>query len=401
MPASGGGGFSFERDLYRSILDFGASGRHSFVLLGFDSDPPPESRDRAHIDHLRLRRSAGMRVASRLFQIGEAAFRGIGLKNARVRAFDRYLHRTLCAGRVDMVWYLNPFFCLTREIPYAATVWDLQHRLQPYFPEVAVGGEWSRREEIYREWLQRAGVVVTGTQVGKADIVRFYAVAPERVEVMPFPTPRPALEAPASDAAEELARLGIEPGYLFYPAQLWPHKNHANLLHALALLQESGLRFELVLAGEDAGNRTYVERLVRELGLTGRVRMLGFVADETLIALYRGALALVFVTWFGPDNLPPLEAFALGCPVVASRVPGAEEQLGDAALLVDPGSPRDIALAIERLAGDETLRETLVRRGRGLAAARPWSGYVSRMLEILDRFAAVRRCWPSDGGLPA
>ena len=127
--------------------------------------------------------------------------------------------------------------------------------------------------------------------------------------------------------------------YLLYPAQFWSHKNHATLLRALALLPE----YTLACVGSDKGYLDHVRGLARELGVLDRVRFLGFVETDELVALYRGAHALVYLSFFGPENLPPLEAFALGCPVVQADVAGAREQLGDAALLVPPTDPRAVA----------------------------------------------------------
>jgi glycosyltransferase involved in cell wall biosynthesis len=75
---------------------------------------------------------------------------------------------------------------------------------------------------------------------------------------------------------------------------------------------------EMVFTGSDKGNAGHVFGKINELGLHDQVHMLGFVPREDLRALYSKALS-------------PREAFTLGCPVIASRIPGAEEQLGDAA----------------------------------------------------------------------
>jgi glycosyltransferase involved in cell wall biosynthesis len=129
------------------------------------------------------------------------------------------------------------------------------------------------------------------------------------------------------------------------------------------------------------------------LGLSDHVRFLGFVSQDDLVSLYRHALALTYVSFFGPENLPPLEAFALGCPVIASNVAGAHEQLGDAALLVDPKSPAEIAEAIKAVYENTSLRELLVRRG--LARACRWTGgdFVRGVFSLLDEFVPIRRCW--------
>jgi glycosyltransferase involved in cell wall biosynthesis len=292
-----------------------------------------------------------------------------------------------------MIWCMShgtAFF----DIPYIATVWDLEHRVKPWFPEITAAGLWSDREQGFAQDLPRATYVVVGTEVGRREVERFYGVPGERVRILPHPTPRFALEAGPQVGTGAAQRHGLRPGYLLYPAQFWAHKNHVNLLLGLKLLKErEGLALELALVGSDKGNRAHVERVIGECGLEGQVQMLGFVSQEDLVWLYREALALSYMSFSGPENMPPLEAFALGCPVVASRIAGAEEQLGAAALLVDPRDPADIARGIKAVHDDARLREEL--RAKGLARARRWTGreFVRGVFALLDEFEPVRRAW--------
>jgi glycosyltransferase involved in cell wall biosynthesis len=145
--------------------------------------------------------------------------------------------------------------------------------------------------------------------------------------------------------------------------------------------------------GSDKGNQAHVERAAKELGLDTCIHFLGFVSREDLVALYQNAFALAYVSWFGPENLPPLEAFALGCPVVASRIPGAEEQLGPAALFVAPENPEDIAAGIVKLHQDGSLRDRLV--AAGTVRARQWTAkdYAAGVLRAIDQLEPVIRCW--------
>ena len=111
-----------------------------------------------------------------------------------------------------------------------------------------------------------------------------------------------------------------------------------------------------------------------------------------LIALYKNAFALAYVSWAGPENLPPLEAFALGCPVIATRIPGADEQLADAAMLVEPGDPNDIAAGISQLKDNET-RKRLIAAGS--LRARRWTSedYVRGVFRVIDGLEPIVRCW--------
>jgi len=305
------------------------------------------------------------------------------------------LEKAVREHKLDLIWFIS-VWTEKVTVPYIATVWDLAHRVHPFFPEVSsIGWKWRLRERHYRELLPRAACVITGTEAGKKEIEKYYQLPEHQIQVVPFPTPRFALEPTTGDVP---AAAGIPgPGsYLFYPAQFWPHKNHIGLLLALKIVREKyGLDYHLVLTGSDKGNLDYVREQVGVLGLLEHVTFAGFVETDVLRELYRGAFALVYPTFFGPDNLPPLEAFALGCPVVASRVSGAEEQLGRAALLFDPKDPEEMALRIKELHDSPAKREELVCQGRERALSWTAADYVEQVMRIIDEFEPLRRCWSS------
>ena len=217
---------------------------------------------------------------------------------------------------------------------------------------------------------------------------------PDRIKILPFPTLSYVLDLKNTEDIDIDDRYDIPKDYLFYPAQFWPHKNHANLLLALKKLKEEyALDLPLVLVGSDKGNEAYIRNLADEMGLSAQVFFLGFVSTVELVALYKNAFALTFMTFFGPDNLPPLEAFALGTPVIASDVSGAKEQLGDAALLVDPKNPEQIAETIYTLYNNPQMRRELIEKG--LYRVDKWNAhdFVRGVFSIVDDFEPIRRCW--------
>ncbi len=188
--------------------------------------------------------------------------------------------------------------------------------------------------------------------------------------------------------------FGLTSPFVLYPAQFWPHKNHANLVLAAAHLRRGGLDVALALPGSDKGNRGFIESVASREGVGDLVKPLGFVSRAELVALYRKSLALAYVSWCGPENLPPLEAFALGCPVIATRIPGAEEQLADAAHFCEPGDPASIADAIALLHRDPARRTALIEAGRVRCRRFTPRDYVAGVMDYFDAFDAVRRCWP-------
>jgi len=392
-----GGGFTFVDEVIRALAA-AKSPRHEFVALTTTG----EAQHRDAFQGLGLLSLASAAPAPSLATRIEAGVRrraatlmGPSLRSGEIRP-NPAVDQILTANGVDVVWYPSAWQCCTLEIPYITVVWDLQHRRQPYFPEVSDDGKWAYRERWMSTFLRRASLVIAGTEVGREEIERFYGVHPERIKLLPHPTPTFVERARPSSSEGRV----VEGEYLFYPAQFWPHKNHVNLLQALRLLRDQGLDLSLVLTGSDKGNLPFVRDVAERLGLTPHVRSLGFVPNEQLVSLYRHATALTYVTFFGPENLPPLEAFAAGCPVVASDVAGAREQLGDAALLVDPCRPDEIAAAIKAVHSDRPLREKLIERGRARAQRSTPAHFVAEVIAWLDGFEGIRRNWPS-GVYPA
>jgi glycosyltransferase involved in cell wall biosynthesis len=166
---------------------------------------------------------------------------------------------------------------------------------------------------------------------------------------------------------------------------------------ALKVLKELRVRrqvdIKLVLVGSDQGNWPHVQDWVRQLGLQDAVAFPGFVSRPQLRWLYRNALGLLFPTFFGPDNLPPLEAFALGCPVIASAIDGASEQLGDAAVLCAPLDVEGFANAAVNILKDASFRSELIKRGKARASQWTRRDAAKALVAVLDEFAGVRDNW--------
>jgi glycosyltransferase involved in cell wall biosynthesis len=278
-------------------------------------------------------------------------------------------------------------------------VWDLMHRAVPFFPEVSQSGTWVRRESAFSVVIRRAAIISVGTDVGKREVMNFYQAPEDRIHVLPFPTPKFALAgAPVDETVKQRIEARIGGDYVYYPAAFHPHKNHVTLVRALAVLRDRhGVIMHAAFSGGDWGNLAHVKEAVAKLGLEKQVHFMGFVSREELVALYRGARALVFLSLAGPDNIPPLEAFGLGCPAIVAEIPGAKEQMEGAAVLFPPTDENALAEAILKVHRDPALRNDLIARGR-IRAAKFNSNDVGReTLRIIDGFEPVRRCWASSG----
>ena len=258
LPAEGGG-YTFEHDILQALIKLEAATDHTFVVLTQAKTASPQLTA-SSIEVQSLYRSWLCRAAGQWCQM----IRALAQQCRRPGSPFHISHWTepeILRSGVDVIWHLTPTW-LTAEVPAIIVVWELQHRLQPYFPEMSAQGEWDERDRSYGTILRRAAYVIAGTEAGQAEIERFYQVAPERIKRLPHPTPRYALEAPPGDGHEILEKFRIPSGYIFYPAQFWAHKNHTNLLLALRWLRdEAELELPLVLAGSDKGNEAYLKWL--------------------------------------------------------------------------------------------------------------------------------------------
>jgi glycosyltransferase involved in cell wall biosynthesis len=285
---------------------------------------------------------------------------------------------------------------------------DLQHRLQPEFPEVSANGEWEWREYRYRNGTRCATLLLADSEVGKEDILNFYGpygVTPDQVKILPFiPACYLATDVSQSERQRIRTLYRLPERYLFYPAQFWPHKNHARIVQALGLLkQEHGRKIPVVFSGTCTGEireHTFREvmSLSSQLGLEKEIHYLGYVPDEDMSGIYAEAAALVMPTFFGPTNIPILEAWAFGCPVLTSDIRGVREQVQDAGILVDPRSAEAIADGIYQLWTDENLARSLADLGRQRLASYTPDDYRQRLVAILQE-AKIRLSTQKPGNI--
>ena len=299
------------------------------------------------------------------------------------------------SNAIDLMLYPMPVpYSFEAGGRYIMSIHDLQHRLQPEFPEVGEAREWHDREYIFGNGIERAAGILVDSPVGKEDVTNLYAergARAEKVHIVPFvPAPYLSKQAVTPAAIADLrAKYDLPARYFFYPAQFWPHKNHARLIEALAQMRPHAPDVAVVLCGSHngdvrAGVWAECELLIEKYHLSGAVRALGRVPDEAMAALYAGATALTMPTFFGPTNIPVLEAWALSCPVLTSDIRGIREQCGDAALLADPRSVEAISGAMLRLWNDGDLRVQLSARGRARLANYTTADFEQRLIAAIE-----------------
>ena len=308
-----------------------------------------------------------------------------------IGSFERKLIKHDC----DLVYFVNPtgsMFTL-QKLNYIATVWDLCHRDTPEFPEVRYFNEFFVRERMLN-YLSSAVAILVDCENSANSISYRYNIDNERLLSMPF-MPSYSLGVDLSKTKEDVLNIyNLDTKYFFYPAQFWPHKNHIRILEALLILKKKGYIHTVVFCGDDKGNKNYIKKIVERNNLDNQVRFLGFVPAEHMRGLYEGCQAVIMPTYFGPTNLPPLEAWMLGKPLIYSAQ--FSKQVKDAAILVDPDDASQLATAITSCK-DKDYRKKLINAGqlriKELNNERQTSE--ASLLERLKQFEKRLKCWNS------
>jgi alpha-1,3-rhamnosyl/mannosyltransferase len=255
------------------------------------------------------------------------------------------------------------------KLPLVATIFDLFSMVSAEYGDDKFRGKKIAR---YRDIAERSDVVIVPSESTRADVLRHLGVEAERVKKISL-APGLRFDSVAPDEIKKQARkFDIPDRYVLFAGDVSARKNTAKLVRAFGIARaRADNKLSLVLAGKESYGSPAVRAEAEKLP-PGAVKFTGYLPDDELAALYRGASVFAFPSLYEGFGMPVLEAFSAGVPVVASNRGSIPEVAGDAALLVDPESEEHIADAITRVITDETLRSTLIAKGGARAVKFSW-----------------------------
>ena len=241
-------------------------------------------------------------------------------------------------------------------------------------------------------WIatHRATRVLTVSEASKRDILRYFRVPEEKIDVIYNAIDEQFEHRAANDEIQRVReRYQLYDPFVLYAGNIKPHKNLERLIEAFHTLRKNGFEHvKLLIIGDEISKYATLRRAVHRYKLHHHVRFLGFVSDKTLACLYRLAGVFVFPSLYEGFGLPPLEAMASGTPVITSNVSSLPEVVGDAALLIDPYEPDAIYEAMRRVLTEPELAASL--RARGLERVRQfsWERSIRRVHQIYHEVLA-------------
>lgn len=300
--------------------------------------------------------------------------------------------KTLDNHSIDLVYFLSPsslaLYLLSHN--YIYTVWDLCHRDMLEFPEVNYYREFEVREILYNNAPKKAVAVLTDSELGKSNVIRRYNLDESRVFSSSF---SPSINIVESNFIDIKKKYNIDVDYIYYPAQFWAHKNHIYIIDAIVKLKKKGILLAAVFSGSDKGNLKYILDYAKKLNVEDLIHYIGFAPNEEIYYLYKQSLALVMPSYFGPTNIPPLEAFSIGTPVIYSDLDGLREQVEGAALLCDLNNSGHLAEHLESLINSSEKRTELIQLGyKRLEELQKYS-IDQTLIKIFDDYSVKLKCW--------
>ena len=260
-------------------------------------------------------------------------------------------------------------------IKHYVTILDLQHE---YLPKNFSAKELGNRKQKMAYICQTAHHLFAISEYTKQTLLEKYHWPTSQVTVTPL-APQETGAAPAA--------MDLPAKYIFYPAALWPHKNHRLVIKVLHELSSRHPDLHLVFSGllKKASLKIELDTLIKNHHLTDRVHFLGLVSDGNLEYLYQKATLMIFPSAFEGFGMPLLEAYQHNLPVVAARNSSITEVAGEAAILCETNNQKEFAQAVDLLLKDSGIRDQLKTKGQKQLTNYSWQKTATLTLEQLQQ----------------
>jgi alpha-1,3-rhamnosyl/mannosyltransferase len=296
------------------------------------------------------------------------------------------------ALRADLYHGFSAFMPLVMRTPAVITVHDAIWLRRPWLQAsgrpLRMAAGWAYHWGAIGHGARHARGVITVSEDARRDIGRCWPAALPRIRVVWSGVDGKFSVRAAPAAVTSLReRHGLRRAFFIHPTNGKPYKNTLRVVQSFARAADH-LDHDLVIVGRRSASTGDVERAVSRAGMTDRVRLLGAVPEDELIALVQTATALVFPSLWEGFGLPIVEAMQAGTPVITSARSSMAEVAGDACLLVEPTATHAITAALTRLVRDEPLRADLGRRGRTRAELFRWDRTAKGVLAVHDELVA-------------
>lgn len=257
------------------------------------------------------------------------------------------------------------------------------------YPEI-----YSKKELAYHRFsarfaLRHAKHIITPSEFSKREIIELYNADPSKISVIYNGYDKDKYKILSKEEVNSiLDKYNLNKPYFFFVSRLVEKKNVVGLLEAFQKFIELGIRnhelgINLVLVGEPGYGYDKIKKTIGESGVKEKIIELGWVPEEDMPALFNGATAFVFPSFYEGFGIPVLEAMACGTPVICSKRASLPEVVGEAGILIDPQNIGELTKEMVRVTSDENLRHDLRERGLKQAQNFSWGKCAEETYRVL------------------
>ena len=284
----------------------------------------------------------------------------------REQAFRRGIKK----GEAGVYHELN-FLPFASHLPTVTTIHDLSILK---YPKTHPAARVRFMENRLASAVEKSECILTDSEFVRNEVIEYFGIAPDKVRSIALAAAESFKPQPAQKTSAVLSGYGLAGlEYVLAVGTLEPRKNLALAIRAYAQLPESlRKKTAMVIVGMRGWENTELDAVLRPLLAKGEVKVLGYVPDADLPALYTGASVFIYPSLYEGFGLPPLEAMSCGVPVIVSNSSSLPEVSGDAAWVVEPADVKGLADAIHVVLEDEGLRSKLCQLGYKRAAKFSW-----------------------------
>jgi glycosyltransferase involved in cell wall biosynthesis len=294
----------------------------------------------------------------------------------------------LLKDRVDVVFLPAQRGPLVSPCPSILTILDLIILHHPEWYDQPWLSFYTRR--ILPAVVKGATRIITISEHSRRDIIDYFHVAPEKIEVIHCGTNR-ALFKPlsAEDISPKLEqKYQVRRPYFLFVGSIEPRKNPDIIIKAYERFRDrDGDPVSLIFVGNWGWKFESVRQAYERSRYKKDMRFVGYVPAEDLPLFYNGAECSLYPSSYEGFGIPVLEAMSCGCPVITTSVSSLPEVGGDAALYVSPGDSTELAEAMARVHGDEALRKELSKKGLSRSSQFSWTGSARKLHRLFEDLA--------------
>lgn len=287
----------------------------------------------------------------------------------------------------DLLHSLNSELPIFYNGKSVVTIHDLKYIKYPHFLRDLSKLKSKYLKYVIRKSCQKATRVIADSESTKKDIINLFRIPEKKIKVIYLATDfRTFSFANKRSNKEILKQYSIKKPYFLYIGVKRPHKNLEGLIESFVEFKQKYDKWDtkLVIAGKKYSN--YKDYLIKakQLNIDNEIFFLGFVPDENLKALYSEAEIFLLVSFYEGFGMPILEAMECGTSVITSNISSMSEVAGDAALLIDPYNPQEIAEKMNNIVSNKDLRRKLIEKGFKRVKEFSWKKTARRTLGVYE-----------------